>query len=171
MKRITKNQAGFTLIEVIVTLLLVGISAALAGMWIVSVANGYLFAQRNMDNTQKAQLAMTRLAKEFTAIRSVTSASASGITYDRANYDYATGTFGTLTGQTVSLNGATLELNGDALLDGVSGFSLSFCDHVNETSCPATWTSTRRFIDISLTLAGSDNSQTTFTQRVAPRNL
>jgi prepilin-type N-terminal cleavage/methylation domain-containing protein len=170
--RISKlHENGFTLIEIIVTLLLVGISAALAGMWIVSVANGYLFAKMNMDNSQKAQLVMTRLAKEFTAIRTVEAAATDSITYTRANYDYATNTFGTLAGQTLTKNGSLLQLNGHTLADSVNAFTLSYCDNVTDTGCPATWTSTRRFIEITLTFQGADNIQSTFTQRIAPRNL
>ena len=71
MPRLKSDEKGFTLIEVIVTLVLVGITTALAGMWIVSVANGYVFTKMNANTVQKAQLAVTRLAKEFAAIKSV----------------------------------------------------------------------------------------------------
>ena len=160
------DEKGLTLIEVIVTLVLVGITAALAGMWIVSVANGYIFAKMNMGTTQKAQLAMTRLTKEFKAISAVTAWPAGGITYTRADISS-----GSLAGQTVLLSGSVLQLNGNTLTDGVSAFTLAYCDN---TSCAASWTdATSRFIEITLTLTGADNVQSTstFTQRVAPRNL
>ena len=83
MQKRKSDEKGFTLIEMIVTLVLVGITAALAGMWIVSVANGYVFAKMNASTVQKAQLAMTRLEKEFVAIRSVTIAGTGQITYTR----------------------------------------------------------------------------------------
>ena len=72
-KRMQKrsNEQGFTLIEVIVTLVLVGITAALAGMWIVSIANGYIFAKMNASTIQKGQLAMARISKELSAIQSI----------------------------------------------------------------------------------------------------
>lgn len=165
------DEKGFTLIEVIVTLLLVGITAALAGMWIVSVANGYIFAKMNMGTTQKAQLAMTRLDKEFTAISAVTAWTPTGtttsITYTRA--DIASGS---LIGQTVSLNGSLLQLNGNTLTDGVSAFALAYCDNLVSTSCSTEWSAgTSRFIEISLKLTGADNVESTFTKRIAPRNL
>ena len=92
MEMIGRTQKGFTLIEVIVVLLLVGVIAVMAGMWIVSIANGYIFTKMNMETTQKAQLAMTRLEREFSAISAVTTAStnASQITYTRP--DMASGT-------------------------------------------------------------------------------
>ena len=161
------DKKGFTLIEVIVTLVLVSITAAMAGMWIVSVANGYIFAKMNMNTTQKAQLAMTRLAKEFKAISAVTAWPAGGITYTRADI-----TSGSVAGQTVLLSGSVLQLNGNTLTDGVSAFTLAYCDNVDSTGCPPTWTAaTSRFIEITLTLTGANNTTSIFTKRVAPRNL
>ena len=166
MKIAKIGKKGFTLIEVIVTLLLVGITAALAGMWIVSVANGYIFAKMNASTTQNAQLAMTRLVKEFRTISAVTAGTAGGITYDRP--DVASGL---LAGQTVLLNGDTLQLNGDILTDNVSAFTLAYCNNVTDTVCSSTWTATSRLIEITLTLKGADNVNSTFTRRVAPRNI
>lgn len=166
MKIEEMDKKGFTLIEIIVTLLLVSITAALAGMWIVYVANGYVFAKTNVNTTQKAQLAMTRLVKEFGAISAVTAGNASVITYDRAD-----AVSGLLTGQTISLNGDTLQLNGDTLTDNVSAFTLAYCNDVTDTVCSSTWTATNRLIEITLTLSGVDNVHSTFTRRVAPRNI
>ena len=60
-----KNQAGFTMIEVIVTLVLVGIVALMGGMAIVQVTQGYIFTKDNAELTQKAQLATSRITKEI----------------------------------------------------------------------------------------------------------
>jgi prepilin-type N-terminal cleavage/methylation domain-containing protein len=160
------DERGFTLIEVIVTLVLVGITAALAGMWIVSITNGYIFAKNNMDTTQKAQLAMTRLVKEFKTIRTVTSSSASSITYNRPDLSDPAGKT-----QTIALSGTQLQINSDTLTDKVNAFSLSYCANVTDTVCSTTWTSTSRIIVFTLTLAGADNVTSTFTERAAPTNL
>ena len=169
MKKRKLNKKGFTLIEVIVTLVLVGITAALAGMWLVSVVNGYIFTKMNASTVQKAQLTMTRLAKEFSAI-AVTSSSGTGITYTRTDSALNPVT------ATVSLVGNELKINenntGDnTLTDNVSAFTLTYCDNPDSTSCPSTWSSTSRIIEITLTLTGADNTASTFVQRVTPRNL
>ncbi len=169
MKLKKTDERGFTLIEVIVTLILVGITAAMAGMWIVSVAKGYVFAKKNMETTQKAQLALTRLEKEFKSMSAITSSSANSITYDRLDNT------GAIINQTVTRTGSLLkikdELNDDTLTNSVSAFTLSYCDDATSTSCHATWTSTSCIIVITLTLTGADNIQSTFTQRIVPRNL
>ncbi len=59
-----KYQKGFTLIELIVVLVLVGLLASLAGMGLVTGVQGYLLSSENAEITQKAQLAMTRLTRE-----------------------------------------------------------------------------------------------------------
>ena len=167
MKLKIEDERGFTLIEVIATLILVGITAAMAGMWIVSVASGYVFAKKNMETTQKAQLALTRLEKEFKSMSSITASSANSITFTRLD-----NTTGGMITQTIMLTGGSLlKLNNDTLTNNVSAFTLSYCDDVTSTSCPSAWSSTSRIILITLTLTGADNVQSTFTQRVAPRNL
>ena len=60
-----KEQKGFTLIEVIVVLVLVGILAAMAGTGLVAGVQGYLMASENAEISQKAQIAMTRLGREI----------------------------------------------------------------------------------------------------------
>lgn len=164
-----RKQKGFTLIEVVVTLILVGITAVLAGMWIVSVANGYIFARQNAANVQRGQLAMTRLVKEFAAIQSVDAGATNDtqITYTRKKADILDITVTA----TVSKTGSTLQLNGDILADGVSAFTLAYCDdNVSSPSCSTTWSpTTSRIIEITLTFSGAENIP--LTQRVVPRNL
>jgi prepilin-type N-terminal cleavage/methylation domain-containing protein len=60
-----KNKAGFTLIEITVSLVLVGLIASIAGTSVIMGMRGYLFAKENDVITQKAQLAMNRLNREF----------------------------------------------------------------------------------------------------------
>lgn len=177
MKR-KANEKGFTLIEVIVTLILVGITAALAGIWIVSVANGYIFARTNASVSQKAQLALNRLTKEFSAIQTVNIANTNGtqITYTRTRVTGGTpGTvsvvlsWGGISGNPLQLNVAGA--GAQTLTDSVSSFALAYCDSPNSASCPATWSATSRIIEITLTLTAGNNTPVTFTRRVTPRNI
>jgi len=167
MRKKIYTEKGFTLIEVIMTLILVGITAVLGGMLIVSVVEGYLFARANASTVQKAQLAMARLTKEFTAISSVTSSSAGQITYVRPDSSLNPQTV------TVSLNGDELEIDGSALTDSVHAFELAYCDHPDDpsASCPSTWQSTSKIIEITLTISGASEVNSEFKKRVSPRNM
>lgn len=59
------RQKGFTLIEMIVSLVLVGILSAFAGMGIVAGVQGYLFAKESAAVNEKAQLALMRINREL----------------------------------------------------------------------------------------------------------
>lgn len=170
MQKRKPGEKGFTLIEVIVTLMLVGITAVLAGMWIVSIASAYIFTQMNANTTQKAQLAMTRLTKEFTTIMTVDAGATNGtqITFTRPNVAL------TPVNVVVSWSGNLLQANvagtgAQTLTDSVSAFALSYCDSDMQT-CGTNWTSSRRVINFTLTLTGADNTTSAFTQRITPRN-
>lgn len=180
-KRMQKrsNEQGFTLIEVIVTLILVGITAALAGMWIVSIANGYIFAKMNASTIQKGQLAMARLSKELSAIQSIsltpTPPNGTSITFNRVDSINASGIPITIS---YDNNSKTLIFNvngtgNNTLADSVSAFNLNYCDDnlTSSTSCSSSWSTTKRIIEVTLTLKGANNTPSTFTTRASPRNL
>ncbi|MBU2623626.1 MAG: type II secretion system GspH family protein [Proteobacteria bacterium] len=180
MRKRKSNEKGFTLIEVIVTLVLVGIMAALAGMWIVSVVNGYIFTKMNADTVQKAQLAMTRLTMEFTRIKTVDATTAGPDT--QINYT-RTGPSGTPISGIVKIDRASkllqLQLFDDkgtaltplaTLTDAVDSFTLAYCNDVT-TACQMGWLPGSKIIEITLTLMGANNTTSAFTKRVTPRYL
>ena len=71
-----KNQSGFTLIEAIAVLVIVGILAVGLSMGLVKGVQDYIFASEATQLSQKAQVALARIDKELidvTAIYSTTS--------------------------------------------------------------------------------------------------
>ena len=174
MRRKRSEEKGFTLIEVIVTLILVGITAALAGMWIVHVASGYVFAIQNANTVQKGQLAITRIAKELNAIQSIASSSDTSIVFNRADN---TGNPAGIA-VTISKNGNTLQLNGNTLTDNVSTTApepfLNYCDdNLTSPICSSSWSTTpnARIIIVTFTLTGASDTPSKFTIRAKPRNI
>ena len=59
------KEYGFTLLGIIVSLIIVGIMATLAGMALTTGLRGFLFSRENAHMSQKAQLAMIRLNREL----------------------------------------------------------------------------------------------------------
>ena len=65
------HATGFTLVEVIASLLIVGILGAIAGMGIVTGLRGYMQAKENGHLAQKAQIALTRINRELMELTDV----------------------------------------------------------------------------------------------------
>jgi len=161
-KRMT-GQKGFTLIEVIVVLTMVGIIATAAGIGIVSVVQGFVFAKGNIAIVQKGQLAMAKLIRELNNLHSVTTADATSITFSSYRA-------GTLHVHTVALAGNTITYDGDILTDRVSDLELGYYD-TYDGARESAWAATRKIVEITITMAASGGETLEFIQRVRPRNL
>jgi prepilin-type N-terminal cleavage/methylation domain-containing protein len=74
-----REGGGFTLLEIIVSLALLGLIAAIFGMGLVAALQSHEFSRTNVDLTQKSQLAMTRMQRELMELIRVT-----GVTDDQA---------------------------------------------------------------------------------------
>jgi len=127
LKKEQKRESGFTLLEVILVLLLVGIVSAVAGMGIVRAVEGYVFARDNSSMTQKAQLALSRMTREMIEIQGVTTAGGSSIMFTAPMGAVSdTRTIG-LVGTTVKLaEGATALASGDTLVDNVASLAMTY---------------------------------------------
>lgn len=124
MNKEMRENSGFTLIEVILSLVLVGIMATVASMGIVSFAKGYVMAKKNTHTAQKAQLAMGRLTRELTELSSI-----------EAGSDATTISFGSKSGSRhIGLDNGTIEIDelnadlstGDVLIDNVASFNITY---------------------------------------------
>lgn len=141
-------QRGFTLIELIASLFLVGLLTAVFGMGLVAVIQGYDYNRTNVEVTQKAQMAMTRICRELQEMVAIVEIADNGqdpfIIYDRVtetNGRPEQHTFGLhfnpgdarlrlytnleLNGVPSALSNSTID-DGDILIDQVQSFSLQF---------------------------------------------
>ncbi len=157
----TNFSSGFTLIEIIVSLVLVGIISAIAGMGLIQMAKGFVFARDCAATAQKAQIAMSRLEKEFSSITDVSSGESDTITYDNSRDDSIV----------VNLVAGNLSIDEDTLINNVGpAFSLTYYDSYDDTAPGSSYASTTTMIEINLPVIGADDIVSTFTNRVFLRD-
>jgi prepilin-type N-terminal cleavage/methylation domain-containing protein len=165
------RQKGFTLIEVILSIVIIGILAVFMSTGIARIIEGYLFSRDNADTALNAQVALTRVIKEFKSIHTVTTGTGTSITYDYYRYDM-NNPEGILANRTLSWAGssAPLMLGGNTLADNISDFEITYhSDHAD--SGDNTWNGTETLINITLKLIGASGQVSSFSTRVMPRNL
>ena len=174
-----KKDAGFTLIEVIVTLTLMGIMAAILGLMIARGAQGYNAAKANNELSQKAQLALDRMILEFEDIyyiSTVSESSSSSICYSLRYYDVLTALttdvdrcIGRVGSQIKIVAGTTPPAagTGSVLIDNVNAFQLDFYSVTDAFTGGGTWAPTNisnlASIRIVLTLNKTDVAGGTYT--------
>jgi prepilin-type N-terminal cleavage/methylation domain-containing protein len=110
----SRHEGGFSLIEMIVVLVLVGIVSSVIGLALVQGVQGYLFAGENVEMSEKAGLALGRIDRELTRATGI-DADASGSSCIRYKV------------QTESQHYRALGIDGDSLRLHVSNSSDGGC--------------------------------------------
>jgi prepilin-type N-terminal cleavage/methylation domain-containing protein len=172
------REAGFTLFEIIISLVILGVMAAVAGMGIVTGVKGYVFTRENAHLSQKTNLAMGRITKEFIEIIDIDS---TNVTADSLVYRNARGWHGIgRVNQTIKLR-AGMNLpdaaTGDILVDNVAGLALSYIKDDgsgNEVAWVAGTDDVTLLANIEITLTlnrtDPDGGTISFNTAVNPRN-
>ncbi|GEM_PF-623292 len=131
----SKAAAGFTLIEIVVSMLLLAVLTSLLGMGIVAALNAYRVSLTNVKTAQKAQIAMGRLSRELRSMTDIvkTDSSVPYLVYTNVSgkraMAYANGViklYGNLAGNVTSLTPADISNGGNILIDDISSFSLDY---------------------------------------------
>ena len=172
-----KNESGFTLIEVIASLVIFALMFTIAGMGIVMAAKGYIFTKENAHMAQKAQLAMTRLNREFMEITDIVAKDNAqpSIIYDHVSGRNAIARDGTvirLFSNIGPLAALPAMSAGDILVDEVGGLTLTTFKG-SQVWVPGTDTiDTLSTIKLELVMSRVDSEvgDKTFTITVRPRN-
>ncbi|MDH3393188.1 MAG: prepilin-type N-terminal cleavage/methylation domain-containing protein [Desulfobulbaceae bacterium] len=152
---------GFTMLEMILVLALVGIIGSIAMFGLLNLTRSFTFVKESGVVVGKAQLAMLRLSKEFSSIKTATgNATSLSFTAVRpaGDEDHA-----------VVLSGSNLLLDGEILTDQVNSFSLSYYDTFDGAAATA-WSDTSKIIGISLSVNGPEGISPIFQTRITARN-
>lgn len=153
------DSKGFTLIEIIASLVLVGIMAAVAGLGLVKITEGFVFTRASVTAAQKGQIALVRIEKELNRVSDITFGSPTSISY----VSHKGGIAGNYS---IRRSGVNLNLNNDILTDNVEAFILKYYDSTGAAAAPAN----AQIIQFELTLLGPENTQASFVNSVTPRN-
>jgi len=174
MKKKMPDNRGFTLIEIIVSFVVIAILGVIAGRGMVEMANGYVLSKKNATVAQLGQITAARLKKEFSSISSITCGGTNIITYkiqrstsegeDVSSVYWAGGNnpiyLKTASDCTVC---SGLCAGGDKLAENVSNFTLSYC--TTTANCSATFPNnpnftggTVSFVKFILKLKGYDDA-------------
>ncbi len=169
MNKVTINNHGFTLIEIITSIVIITILGLIAGMGFVEMAKGYVLSKKNATVAQQGQITAARLKKELSASSSITCGGTNIITYtiQRSKSE------GSVTSSIYWAGGNNLFLlskdsdctvctgscaGGDILAENVNNFTLSYCTTTASSSCSTTFQDTSAsLVKITLKVNGYDN--------------
>ncbi|HTZ41442.1 MAG TPA: prepilin-type N-terminal cleavage/methylation domain-containing protein [Syntrophales bacterium] len=168
-----RKKAGFTLIEIMVSLTLVGLIATIAGSSVIMGAQAYLFARENDAITQKAQLAMNRINREFIELSDIKDASSTCVVYESPYGRRAIASQGNAVHLYSNYAATTCPVSsGDILIDGVQTLSVMY----NPSYGVSLWSKGQDIrnlyaISVQIVIARADQTAaTSFFTTVSPRN-
>lgn len=113
---------GFTLIELIASLVLLGIIAVFGGMFVVQGMEGYIFSKKNSEKALKAQIALDRIALELRNLNGT----------DDFTYTLIEDSSVSYTSIEPELSGTrSITYSGDSIFIGVDGDSYTLIDEIS----------------------------------------
>ncbi|MFN3234303.1 MAG: type II secretion system protein [Gammaproteobacteria bacterium] len=160
-----RKQSAFTLIEVVVVILILGIVAAIAAPIISKMSQSTYTQQKLMGNIQQGRNALLRITEDLrnmVAIGSsvsISSGHSSEITFQDAEGDTIT----------YDVSSSNLERNNELLAQGVSSGDLDFY-YYNGSGSLTNTKSDIRYVKVSFTMSDSSGTSIPFSSLVYLRN-
>jgi prepilin-type N-terminal cleavage/methylation domain-containing protein len=158
-----RNQAGVTLIELVITIVIVGIIAGITGILLLSGVREYTAQDARASITSQGRLGIERMAREIRLIRSRTAA-------DIPIMTGATLSFVDISGNAVvyASGAGSVTRNGVALASSSSA-AVTF-SYAQQNGTPAGSAAQVWMIQVDLTFASGNETQS-FRVSVHPRNF
>ena len=172
------DQSGFTLVEVIISVLLLGFVAVAAIFFLFSGVSGYVFSKQASTLSQKANMALARITKEFNSemkeVESITSSSVKYVYQYNPEQKRYIALVGTGTRKEVKITtGADPAVPGSSdpavLIDQVSDFTLFYkkCDDTAWTVSDDMNDLCKIVFTLTLFINSYDSDTVTFTTTVS----
>lgn len=166
-KSAVKGEKGFSLVEIIVAMVILGILAVFITTGTVRIIEGYFFSRDNSDTAMRGQIAATRISKELRSIEKINSGVKRSMSYSYNRNGK------TVSGRTLFWSGTTsspLMLDQNILVDNVTDFEIIYYQD-NKDKGSNTWNKNKKLIGITLKLEGASDHISLFSTRIVPRNL
>ncbi len=155
------RSAGFTLIEMVVVIVVLGVLAALGGMALQNAFRVYASSQGISDIDWQGRVALARLTRDLREARSP-----AGLTVIPATQLAFTDIDDT--GVTYSLSGTQLLRNTQPLADFITGLNFTYLEADRQTA--TTTVANVSYITVTLTVSDQDYTET-FRATVRPRRF
>jgi len=156
------NQSGFTLIEIIVVLVILGFLGAATFRFVLLGVEFFVSSREHKQLSDEGRLALERMVRELRTASQINSPSAgstgSSVNFTKISYDYATGA---PTDITFQQNGSSLERTGNSAATVVLASNVS--------SFQATYESSG--ITLALTLTSANGGTVSIRTKVSGRNM
>lgn len=151
--RTIKKQRGFTLIEFVMVIVLMGIIASVAAGILAEGLNNLLISRKLTDANWQGQFALERMIRDIRFVRS-----SSDITTSTAS-EFA---FTDINGNSIDykLTGTSLVQGSQTLADGISGLTFTYYDKNGASGATG---SAIRYVTISLNVTQNDTNYTVST--------
>jgi len=163
------NSRGFTLLEIIMSIVIITIIGVISGRGLLEIAQGYVLSRKNATVTQQGQITAARLKKELSSIKSITCGGANIITYKIKRSSSETEDVSSIYLDLTKINSTDISnprirlktasdctvctspcTGGDILAEKVSDFTLSYC--TTTANCSATFPNSPNFTEATVSL-------------------
>jgi len=166
--KVYKNSGGFTLIELIATMVIMGIIGIGAALFLTYIAQGFFLAKTNQTVFQKANIAIERLMLEMKHMEQISAKDNTSISFKRNGNDFGIA----LVAGTIKINRGGSIPNADTgyiLIDNVNNFNLVFENGDGNAWAVLADNSLTGLAKVTITLVlDLEGSSRTFTMEINP---